>query len=253
MRSNGIGWPPMGYEGPSKKQVEKAGSKLRRWHRGEPGYGAEQLAEARDVLRAYRSEFSRPLLRINARLRKRLESLDVEAYPTQRLKKLSTIVDKLTTRETSLSPWLMGDIGGCRIILEDLSQLRSVQSSLEQKWKGGWKNSSDYVNDPRPSGYRAVHCYLSDITTGLTVEVQLRTPLMHSWAQDVEDVSGALGINYKQDGDSEYHQYMAQLSKVHDAIETGKPIPEYLRATLRAQRAQVAHSLNLIQAGGTRE
>lgn len=215
---------------------------MRRVHRGEPGYGPEQLAEARVVLRAYRSEFSMPLVRVNNRLRKRLRGLKIEAHPTQRLKKLPTILDKLT-REKTLSPWLMADIGGCRIVVDNLRDLRRLQSSLEQKWPGGTMPTSDYVRHPRPSGYRAVHCYLKDIGTGLVIEVQLRTPFMQSWAEDVENVSSELGINYKQDGDSAYHQYMQTVSKLHHALETGGSLPEDARANLRLQRARVARLL----------
>lgn len=233
----------MAYDGPGKKKVEKAGSKVRRVYRNEPGYGLKELIEARSVLRDYRSQFSMPLVRVNNRLRGRIRTLGFDSNPTQRLKKLPTILDKLD-REPTLSPWRMADIGGCRIIVDDLDELRKIQHSIETRWPGGVNESSDYVTEPRQSGYRAVHCYVKDIGTGLVIEVQIRTPLMQSWAEDVESVSGYLGINYKQDGDSAYHRYMQHLSQLHHAIETGGNIPEDLRATLRAQRAHVVRLMH---------
>lgn len=63
---------------------------------------------------------------------------------------------------------------------------------------------------------------------------------MHSWAQDVEDISADLGINYRQDGQAVYQEYMKNLSIVHNAYEQGSPVPAGLPDSLRNQRGVVA-------------
>ena len=58
------------------------------------------------------------------------------------------------------------------------------------------------------------------------IEIQLRTQRMHLWAELVETLSGMLGINYKQDGDSLVQDYARQLSLVMQAIEHGEVVGE---------------------------
>ena len=49
---------------------------------------------------------------------------------------------------------------------------------------------------------------------------------MHLWAELVESLSGVLGTNYKQDGDSLVQDYARQLSLVMQAVERGEIIGE---------------------------
>ena len=56
------------------------------------------------------------------------------------------------------------------------------------------------------------------------IEIQLRTQRMHLWAELVESLSGLLGTNYKQDGDSLVQDYARQLSLVMCAEERGEVI-----------------------------
>lgn len=234
---------------PSSKQVKKAGSKVRKFYRGDPSVDLEGFDQALRIIEAHRARFSDPLTRVNNRLRKRLASAGSNARVTQRLKKIPTILDKLR-REPRLDLSRMRDIGGCRIVLDDLEELDRVHVAIVSNWRGGTEESADYVRSPRESGYRAVHCFVRDDSTRLAIEVQLRTTLMHAWAEDIENVSARIGVNYKQDGGSEYQEYMKNLSKLHQAVETVMPVPEGLADTLRSQRARIVHLVQRAERSG---
>lgn len=234
---------------PSSKQVKKAGSKVRKFFRGDSSLDLEGLNQALRTIEAHRAQFSDPLTRVNNRLRQRLMSAGIQGRVTQRLKKMPTILDKLQ-REPKLDLSRMRDIGGCRIVLDDLEELESVHAAIVSNWRGGTEVSADYVRSPRESGYRAVHCFVRDNSTRLTIEVQLRTTLMQAWAEDVENVSARMGVNYKRDGGSEYQVYMRNLSKLYEAVETGSSVPEGLADILRTQRARIAHLVQRAEGSG---
>ena len=95
---------------------------------------------------------------------------------------------------------------------------------MRDHWGDGCKRSSNYVDRPRESGYRAIHIVV--VQDGRMIEIQLRTQRMHLWAELVESLSGVLGTNYKQDGDSLVQDYARQLSLVMQAVERGEIIGE---------------------------
>lgn len=95
---------------------------------------------------------------------------------------------------------------------------------MRDYWGDGCKRSSNYVDRPRNSGYRAIHIVV--VQDGRMIEIQLRTQRMHLWAELVESLSGVLGTNYKQDGDSLVQDYARHLSLAMQAIERGEMIGE---------------------------
>lgn len=113
---------------PSRKQVKKVGSRVRRLDRGEGSY--EDVLMVEKVIRSYRAQFSRPLGTTNMAIRRYAEQACVEAEVTQRLKKKSTIIDKLKNRETTLSLDRMQDIGGCRAVVSDLDGLQQLVDTV---------------------------------------------------------------------------------------------------------------------------
>jgi len=104
------------------------------------------------------------------------------------------------------------------------ADLRRLEGLVRDYWGDGCKRSSNYVDQPRESGYRAIHIVV--VQDGRMIEIQLRTQRMHLWAELVETLSGMLGINYKQDGDSLVQDYARQLSLVMQAIEHGEVVGE---------------------------
>ena len=84
------------------------------------------------------------------------------------------------------------------------------------------------------------HCVAKWGTGRKPVEIQLHTRAMHHWANMVEQVSGALGINYKQDGREDFQLWAKSLSSILEHAEQGSAVPtealdEYGRLRMRIQ------------------
>lgn len=203
---------------PSKTQVKKAGSTVRKFGRGEAD--RDELNRAIAVITAYRSQFSDPIVKVNNGLRYIARKHTVDAKVTQRLKRIPTIVEKLSDREDKLDLSRMHDIGGCRAVVGSISEVRELQDAINTMWASRVQKTIDYIEQPRSSGYRAVHVIVE--TDGLPVEVQLRSQLMHNWAELVERLSRRFDVNFKQDhGDHLVQRFTRGLSEVYRHEEEG--------------------------------
>src|SRR5579875_916615 len=110
---------------PSSSQVDKAGSRLRRWLRGELT-DEGQIDRAFEVMLAFRAAHARPLATANMGLRSMVSSGGCSVEVSQRLKGVPTIVNKLI-REPTLALSRMQDIGGVRAVLGSVGEIRRVE------------------------------------------------------------------------------------------------------------------------------
>lgn len=222
--------PPDGP--PSKSQVKRAGSTIRRFGRGE----LEDVAsfnDAVEVMELWRRTHQLPLVTANNGLRSMARTENVAARISQRLKRRQTILDKLT-REPSLDLSRMQDIGGCRAIVTNIDELRRLEARLMRRRQV--LRHSDYVVTPRASGYRAVHVVVD--YGGRAIEVQLRTGWMHEWAQAAERYSGTLGENLKQDGTHPIQLFLAAAAEIMALQAEGADIPSSLLDLHRQRRLE---------------
>ena len=152
----------------------------------------DELTWAFAVLSNWRAAHHRPLNTFYMTLKARAKRLDVDAIPSQRIKRLESIAAKLT-REPSMKLSQMQDIGGCRVVLKDLASVRALEAEYTENARGHTRKSSkDYIDIPKPSGYRGIHLIYAfkgrDASEhdNLKVEIQIRTRLQHMWATAVE-------------------------------------------------------------------
>lgn len=140
---------------------------------------------------------------------------------------METIIAKLTGYESQMSLSRMRDIAGVRLVVGTLGELRHLQEAIIEKRRREGVKAIDYVTEPRPSGYRAVHLICTYTSKGVArpVEVQLRTQPMHAWADMVERASSILGVNHKNDGDTPFHQWALLWSRRVESVELGLPSP----------------------------
>lgn len=194
---------------PSKSQIRKAGSTLRAYTRGHAT--SDQHAAALRIITLYRASFATPLSKVNSGLRSFLSTLDIKGEVSQRLKRMDTIVEKLTIRETGLDLTRMGDIGGCRIVTDknNIADLYRIREWIVRRWGDSIERESDYITHPRSSGYRALHLIVR--RDDRLIEIQLRTQRMHHWAQLIESLSQHAGANFKQDGGSDPASNFARM------------------------------------------
>lgn len=215
-------------ECPSKNQVKKAGSTLRRVIRGDlelDDKGLDSYLNALGTIEAWRAAHAKPLVSANNGLRSMLRTEGCPVEVSQRLKRMSTIVDKLE-REPTLALPNMQDIGGVRAIVPTIEEIRRVETRLKKnRTVVGY---SDYIKSPRASGYRGVHVVVLYGQDDRQIEVQLRTPLMHEWAITVERLSSVFGENLKQDGTTSAQSFMARVSEAMALEERGEEPPHEL-------------------------
>lgn len=194
---------------PSNSAARRAGSTIRRFVERE--CSVDELVEALDVVTAFRDSFSAPLNSVHDQLNSFLDPAEVVGKIAHRLKRVPTIMEKVSKRESKIDLSRMQDLGGCRVVFRKLEDLYFFAEQVRLQWQGHVKRESNYIDVPRESGYRGLHIVVIQDTK--LIEIQLRTEMMHEWAQLVEEFSGLTRENFKQDGDHVIQKYMKILSK----------------------------------------
>jgi hypothetical protein len=228
---------------PSKNQVRKAGKRI-----SESVYINSAPRNDVDTVDEWRKAHLKPLTSISMWLRK--PSIDATGLaPAQRLKRRSTVLDKLIQGRSSDAS-TMHDLGGCRLIFKDLQSLQDFREYLETKTRAGHKlqherNKYDYIATPKATGYRGVHYVYgyepfsesnADLR-GLKIEVQLRTDTQHAWATSVEIADLVLGARTKfEDGSGQYGQFFKVASELLARRHEGMTgcMPDITDANLKA-------------------
>jgi ppGpp synthetase/RelA/SpoT-type nucleotidyltranferase len=199
----------------SKSQVRNAGRTLRRYMRSED-ISDDELERAITVIQQYRAAHQIPLTKANNGLRSMVRTEGCQVEVSQRLKRFRTILDKLV-RLPNLPLSTMQDIGGVRAVLNSIDEVRRVEARL--KHNRPVVGYSDYISNPRRSGYRGVHVVVE--YDSRQIEVQLRTRVMHDWAIAVERLSSRVGENLKGDGDHAVQGFLAAASRAMALEELG--------------------------------
>ena len=207
----------MTYPGGSKGRVNRAGANVR---------AGTATDEDHEVIQTWRAAHRPVLNTFQSLLRTRTR--DTKAKVAQRLKRKSTIYDKLE-REREMQLARMDDIAGCRIIFPNIKQLRQFRSSLhEARFNHTLRHADqpekyDYISHPKATGYRGIHdIYSYDVNSeagaelkGLYVELQYRTLIQHAWATAVEIVGVITDSQPKfQKGDPRIIEAMSYASEI---------------------------------------
>lgn len=167
----------------SKSKVDRAGRSLVDLLLGDIETIVERQAEfheSLEILGWWRGEHARPLSRVASNLR-HYAVKEGKPIVAQRLKKGPTIANKLL-REPKMKLSRMADIGGVRAVLPSQDAAYRVATQLRKNWT--ITKVRDYVAEPKPDGYRALH--LINRNRGRLIEVQLRTQHQDTWANRVE-------------------------------------------------------------------
>ena len=213
----------------SKNELNKAGKILIKDRPGEFEY-----PWAVGILDKWRACHAYPVNTLQATLRKKVKLLNGEVIVAQRLKRLSTIIDKLK-RYPDMNLARMQDIGGLRAIvgsIKDVNKLNLVYQ--KSKFKHELVSTKNYIEYPKNSGYRGIHLIYkyknsrAPSYNGLQIELQLRTKLQHAWATSVETMGTFLGKALKSSqGDQEWLKFFALTASAFAHLEKTPPIPGY--------------------------
>jgi putative GTP pyrophosphokinase len=169
----------------SKNQITNAGKILL------TSKSQAEIDEAVALINKWRSYHMYPLnLMKSSMVRLLQKNKIVPVLISQRLKRLVSIIYKLDLNE-NMGLGGMQDIGGYRAVLKDTKDLLNLQLLLKTSKTHKLVKINDYVNKPKPSGYRSIH-YIYEFNSkiekfnGLRIELQIRTKLQHNWATAVE-------------------------------------------------------------------
>ena len=109
-----------------------------------------------------------------------------------RIKSPRSIIKKLRRNGFTLSLQSMmdnlNDIGGIRVICPFIDNIYSIADMLTRQHDLTLIQRKDYIENPKPNGYRSLHLilevpiFLSDRTQPVRIELQLRTIAMDFWA-----------------------------------------------------------------------
>lgn len=141
----------------------------------------------------------------------------------------------------------MHDIGGVRARVRNLKDLNAVSRRLRKNWR--IHRTYDYIQEPRSSGYRAIHHVVR--SGERLIEVQLRTIRQDVWANQVEADSRNLGVGFKFGlGDDDVHGYYRSMARAFAYLDGGQEIPRDLVAELNERYGAVGGILKRHVNGG---
>ena len=204
----------------SKTKIDRSGLALAKdqWR------SEEEFFELEEVFDEYRKSHLLPLTELTLELQRWLAGFESPYYIAQRLKRKPQIVRKLNRFSVRLTQ--LQDIGGCRIIVEDNTQVDALLDYLNQRI-AKQKNitvirKTDYRAKGRDdTGYRALHLIISLGERNL--ELQIRSRVQHYWAESIERTSVIYGYHLKEgEGDQSVILYFKKLSDIFYEIEANR-------------------------------
>ncbi|MTV81543.1 GTP pyrophosphokinase [Secundilactobacillus folii] len=145
-----------------------------------------------------------------------------------RMKEPRSLFNKMAKKELPRSVASMKnhifDIAGIRVITNYLDDIQTVETALTNQTDVKLLKRKDYINHPKPSGYRSLHLVLSvpvfqiDGPVETPVEIQLRTVGMDMWASLEHKLR--YKTNVDQDKVAQYGDQLRGYSSELNQIET---------------------------------
>jgi ppGpp synthetase/RelA/SpoT-type nucleotidyltranferase len=220
-----------------RKQVDLAGKLLVKYfgeRHNDNEMTIDEWIEVLNIINNWRSSHAYPLNTFQVGLRNKARKHDPSAVIAQRTKRLWSIWHKLD-RFNTMNLSQMQDIGGCRAILATIPHVYGLLDDYKtSRIRHNWRTLTDYISNPRSSGYRGVHIifeYNSDRETtsvynNLRIEMQLRTVLQHAWATSVEIIGTFTRQALKSSlGEKDWLRFFALMGTVIALREQAAPVP----------------------------
>jgi ppGpp synthetase/RelA/SpoT-type nucleotidyltranferase len=192
----------------SKAEIDRIGEKVRVEF---PSISESTLNNLQD----YRTSHKESLSDVFNELCLLSKSVSKSSITTYRIKRFESIISKLL-RQPKMRLNRMGDIGGCRCILENDKEVNRLRLKIEKKFKVVAK--SDYIEKPKANGYRSLHLIVEVFNSDKRIEIQLRNKEDHNWATLVEITDLLYDSRLKELDDnkelSEFHYLLSRKTQL---------------------------------------
>ena len=176
----------------SRNKLKKCASNIRKANRNNKEVDLEDL----EIIHEYRNQHKDIICSIFSDLCEISKKIHNNAVVVFRLKKIDTIVRKLSRVETGLDR--LQDIAGCRVIVDSIAQIYTIVEKLKSSSHIRIKRTTDYIEEPRDSGYKSYHLIVEKVGFEHEVEIQIRTRNHHYWATFVEIIDHTFNIKIKE-------------------------------------------------------
>lgn len=220
----------------SKGEIDRVADRLLPWWTDPDAETTPEIGRCYGVVQNWRTSHGFPLNTFQMGLRRRAARVERGALVAQRLKRFSSIMNKLK-REPTMKLSQMQDLGGCRAIVssvENVDKLYDLYRGDGRLFEEGGLRCDDYIRNPKSDGYRGIHVvgrYRArkpehQIWNGNRIEVQLRTTLQHAFATAVETVTTFTRNPLKfGGGPDDWRRFFALMGSAI-AIREGTPLVE---------------------------
>lgn len=236
-------WEVPKYSG---TKIEKAGKIL-----SNKNVVNEEFSDSLNILNNWRSSHAYPLQEIT----NELKSLRPNDIVVQRLKRLDSIIGKLK-RNPTMNLYKMQDLGGCRIIVNSITDVYSALNDYKQFSNHILKKENDYIQTPKNSGYRSYHIvyqYTNKKNTSynknIFIEIQFRTKLQHIWATAVEVMGVYTNSQLKASmGEESILRFFVLVSSLFAQMECTPVCPNTInnKTTLIKELKEIDNNLNIV-------
>lgn len=211
----------------SKSQLDKAGRTIRLI-----SSTPEEIKNATNLISQWRSLYLTPLSAINMLLRNNVQRLFPDALVARRLKRMPSIIKKLK-RFSDMQVSRMQDIGGVRVIMNNISDVYKLQEILVENHGNHILKipPKDYIKAPKQDGYRSLHQIFfykgrdHFNFDGLSIELQIRTRLQHAWATAVETLGIIEQTSFKSGEGNDLSKMFFRIASALCAFDEGQPLP----------------------------
>jgi hypothetical protein len=187
---------------------------------------AEAVQEVFKIANNWRDSHAYPMRRMRYELLGQIRKLQLKGITAARLKRMQSIRSKLRKIRINLNQ--IQDLAGCRAILPTMKDVNLLIEALRQNSAHTLHSENNYINNPKPDGYRCHHMVFKfrgsggdDVYDGRRVEVQIRTRLQHSWATAVEAVGLFRGEDIKGGQGNPEWRRLFELMSMEFAVAEG--------------------------------
>lgn len=176
----------------SNNQLKKCASNVRKSNRNKEKINISDL----EIINKYRNQHKKIICSVFTDICDISKKVHNNSVIVFRLKRIDSIVRKLTRLETGLDR--LQDIAGCRIIVDSIAQINSIVEKIDNHPSLKIKRTRNYIQNPRDSGYKSYHVIVEKIGFEHQVEIQIRTRNHHYWATFVEIIDHTFDIKIKE-------------------------------------------------------